>query len=225
MASRQAKQLARARHAARKRGLRADLYLDDWLQTIEDFEWKCAYCGKPYQTLDHFIALVQGGGTSIDNCVPSCLSCNQCKQGLPLKNVKNIPLEILERTRRYLAGRRSGQLKRQWGTMQVPPFPSRKGFFMNSDMMQCTPFQLANGKALYLYSGDNQLAFQMRELANADDPLSQGFQVATAITPMECIKLALTLLEKATPLLEHEQKPEKENAASVAFPDNYWNNY
>jgi hypothetical protein len=125
MASYSAKQLARARQAARKRGLPADLYINDWLQTVEDFQGKCAYCGSAYETLDHFIALSQGGGTSVTNCVPCCRMCNQRKQGLPLQKVWSISPEILERTRQYLASRKPGQRWQEAILALLHPPPER----------------------------------------------------------------------------------------------------
>lgn len=60
------KQVARARRAARQRGLRADLSLSQWLQTRRDFDGKCAYCGERSWTIDHFVSMAQGGPTSVD---------------------------------------------------------------------------------------------------------------------------------------------------------------
>ncbi len=53
----------------------ATLTLIDWLTTLEYFQWQCAYCAsKPFQVMSHFIPLPRGG-TTPDNCVPSCYSC------------------------------------------------------------------------------------------------------------------------------------------------------
>lgn len=70
---------------AKRHGLPATLTLAEWLETIEDFQGKCAYCLKvPFTVLDHFIPLGCGisplitirKGTSKDNCVPACKACN-----------------------------------------------------------------------------------------------------------------------------------------------------
>ncbi|ABS26851.1 HNH endonuclease [Anaeromyxobacter sp. Fw109-5] len=40
---------------------------------------KCLYCGGKYEEDDHFIPLERGGGSDIDNMVPSCSRCNNDK--------------------------------------------------------------------------------------------------------------------------------------------------
>jgi 5-methylcytosine-specific restriction endonuclease McrA len=88
-----AKQAARARRAARLRGLRADLSLGEWSKTVEDFGGTCAYCGDGYWTLDHFVPLVDRGPSSIGNCVPSCERCNRLKGALSVDSLWFIPQE------------------------------------------------------------------------------------------------------------------------------------
>jgi len=62
---------------ARIEGLQADLTLDQWLETLVRYEWKCAYCKGPYEVLEHITPLSYGiDGTTIHNCVPGCRSCN-----------------------------------------------------------------------------------------------------------------------------------------------------
>src|SRR6058998_7925 len=49
---------------SRKQGLSGDLSLEQWLQAVKEFQWKCAYCLKGhYEVLEHFIPTVLGGGT------------------------------------------------------------------------------------------------------------------------------------------------------------------
>jgi hypothetical protein len=79
-------QVRKARHAAAKRRLVADLQIQDWEQILADFEYKCAYCGKdtPYPTIDHFLPLsLKEAGTQKKNCVPACLDYNRSKGALP----------------------------------------------------------------------------------------------------------------------------------------------
>jgi hypothetical protein len=53
----------------------ATLTLMDWLVTLEDFGWRCAYCqSKPFQVMCHVVPL-SVGGTTPENCVPACYSC------------------------------------------------------------------------------------------------------------------------------------------------------
>ena len=48
------------------------------------FGRKCAYCGGPYEELDHIIPLSRGGSNKISNIVPSCVHCNRSKRNLPV---------------------------------------------------------------------------------------------------------------------------------------------
>ena len=56
-------------------------------------EYKCQYCGiKPGSeelTIDHVIPRCQGGQTTWQNCVLSCIECNSIKGGRLLKEIKN----------------------------------------------------------------------------------------------------------------------------------------
>ncbi len=92
-------QLSRARSA----GLPATLRLSQWIATLEHFGWKCAYCGGDFKHTDHFVPLAHKGGTTVDNCVPSCGSCNHKKTGSHPAQVTAIPRVDLERVGAYLA--------------------------------------------------------------------------------------------------------------------------
>lgn len=60
--------------------LPATLTLRQWIATLKYYEGRCAYCQvRPYQAIEHFIPIHQGGGTTADNCVPACKSCNSAK--------------------------------------------------------------------------------------------------------------------------------------------------
>ena len=60
---------------ARTLGADATLTLEEWLITLEDFDWRCAYCqSKPFQVMSHMIPLPQGG-TVPENCIPACYGC------------------------------------------------------------------------------------------------------------------------------------------------------
>lgn len=60
--------------------LPATLTLEEWLETLEYFAWKCAYCEGEYSLLEHYVPLSHYGGTTKDNCVPACHGCNGVKQ-------------------------------------------------------------------------------------------------------------------------------------------------
>lgn len=67
--------------AAQKLGLVSDLTHEQWMQTLQYFKWRCAYCmKKDFQLIEHFIPLKLGGGTTISNCVPACIACNARKR-------------------------------------------------------------------------------------------------------------------------------------------------
>ncbi len=69
---------------ARKLNLPATLTPRQWLDTLEYFGWRCAYCLRAdFACMDHYIPIVQGGGTTMKNCVPACTSCNSAKGGRP----------------------------------------------------------------------------------------------------------------------------------------------
>lgn len=72
-----------------KRTLPATLTLEQWQQIKDDFNNKCAYCGKTEQEhkeefneqlhQEHFIPLSEGGEYTHNNIIPSCRSCNSSK--------------------------------------------------------------------------------------------------------------------------------------------------
>jgi hypothetical protein len=73
-----ATQLARAR----KLDLPATLTPREWLDTLDYFTWRCAYCLRAdFTCMDHYVPVIQGGGTTQGNCVPACASCNSAKGG------------------------------------------------------------------------------------------------------------------------------------------------
>ena len=64
-------QLTKARYLRSK----ATLTLTEWLDTLNHFHWRCAYCGeKSFEVMSHITPLPDGG-TTIDNCVPGCYTC------------------------------------------------------------------------------------------------------------------------------------------------------
>jgi 5-methylcytosine-specific restriction endonuclease McrA len=97
---------------ARERGLSASLTLQEWEQTKKQFKehWGtdtdcCAYCGGPYEALDHFVPIVSGGGTIAGNCVPACKRCNSSKGGLHPDEIRETVRspEAIRRVRTSLA--------------------------------------------------------------------------------------------------------------------------
>lgn len=85
---------------AKQAGARYDLTVEQWLETLEYFDHKCAYCGEnDYQFIEHYLP-VAIAGTTVSNCVPSCARCNAFKDAkkhkLTLYQNERV-LEFLER--------------------------------------------------------------------------------------------------------------------------------
>ena len=59
-----------------------DLTTEQWDEILKNFDYKCAYCGKKLDNpqREHFIPVSKGGGYTISNIVPSCVSCNSSKK-------------------------------------------------------------------------------------------------------------------------------------------------
>lgn len=67
---------------ARKLGLPSTLTPRQWLDTLDYFTWRCAYCLRAdFTCMDHYVPIAQGGGTTQGNCVPACTTCNSAKGG------------------------------------------------------------------------------------------------------------------------------------------------
>lgn len=67
-------------YRAKKAGVPATLMLGQWMKTLEQYNNMCSYCQKkPYECIDHHVPISAGGGTTEDNCVPSCQGCYQDK--------------------------------------------------------------------------------------------------------------------------------------------------
>jgi hypothetical protein len=101
-------------------GVQATLTWKQWWQACEDFEFRCAYCGRRNRAvIEHVTPLNLGGGTCVDNIVPACSWCNWRKGGLPLDQTVFSP-ETRARIWRYLDCKRQGnpltcdQIGRKW---------------------------------------------------------------------------------------------------------------
>lgn len=66
---------------AKQAGVPATLTLAEWLDTLHTFHSCCAYCYAPFQLIEHYVPISQGGGTTKENCVPACFRCNSKKSG------------------------------------------------------------------------------------------------------------------------------------------------
>ncbi|GHO84910.1 HNH endonuclease [Dictyobacter formicarum] len=81
------------------------LQLGEWAETLRHYKWRCAFCKGPFESLDHFVPVSQGGATRVGNVVPACLQCQIAKGGLLPEEVEAIPRDVIERIARYLQRR------------------------------------------------------------------------------------------------------------------------
>lgn len=81
---RESKKVQHHVNSAKRLGLPATLTLPEWMETLDYFKWKCAYCRKAsYEVLEHVQPMIAGGGTTTFNCVPACARCNLLKLDTP----------------------------------------------------------------------------------------------------------------------------------------------
>lgn len=66
-------------HRAQENDSEATLTLHEWMTILDAFGLKCAYCGDVYELIEHIIPVSKDGGTTKENCVPACKSCNAKK--------------------------------------------------------------------------------------------------------------------------------------------------
>ena len=70
---------------ARINSLPHTLTEEEWLYSLEYFDYSCAYCGTHQDQLgevlnqEHVIPVVDGGGYVAENIIPSCKRCNSSK--------------------------------------------------------------------------------------------------------------------------------------------------
>ena len=77
---------------AKQKGSRHDLTMEQWLETLEHFDYKCAYCGGSYEIIEHYLP-ISIAGTTVSNCVPACSRCNA------MKDAKNHDLSFYQNER------------------------------------------------------------------------------------------------------------------------------
>ena len=99
-----AEKVRKQRLRAQEVGLPATLSVEEWIETMKHFGWRCAYCQERLGVIiEHVVPLSLGGGTTKTNCVPSCYSCNSQKNNLHPDQVTKLARERLEAIRVYLA--------------------------------------------------------------------------------------------------------------------------
>lgn len=72
--------ITRQKQRAKNRGYEATLTLAQWTAKLHNSQGCCHYChthiGYRALTLEHVIPVTKGGGTTAENCVPACMTCN-----------------------------------------------------------------------------------------------------------------------------------------------------
>ena len=78
------------RRRARVAAALATLTAEQWSAILELYGNCCAYCGRTGKmTMDHVVPISRGGGTTADNVVPACQSCNSSKNARTPEEWKN----------------------------------------------------------------------------------------------------------------------------------------
>jgi hypothetical protein len=72
------------------------LSLDAWGAIVQFYQRHCAYCGGPYEIIDHFLPRSQGGATWVGNVVPACFACWSAKGDRRRPDDRVIPPEVME---------------------------------------------------------------------------------------------------------------------------------
>jgi 5-methylcytosine-specific restriction endonuclease McrA len=55
---------------------------------VDAYSGRCAYCGRPWEVIDHFVPLAYGGASWVENLRPACRGCNQAKLARSLEEWK-----------------------------------------------------------------------------------------------------------------------------------------
>ena len=64
----------------------------EWLSILEDYNYRCAYCGKAFSPSnmpmrDHVIPISRGGNNTKENIKPACKSCNSKKGTMLMEEI------------------------------------------------------------------------------------------------------------------------------------------
>lgn len=80
------------RRRARVAGLPDTITAEELADTLAYFHGRCAYCLRPPGTIhwDHMVAVTRDGGSTQENMVPSCRSCNSRKSAKPIWSMVNV---------------------------------------------------------------------------------------------------------------------------------------
>nr|WP_290224315.1 HNH endonuclease signature motif containing protein [Trichocoleus desertorum] len=98
------RQLEQKREAIKKLNHQVSYTPEQQQSILEAFSNCCAYCASPeVLTLDHFIAIANGGSETLGNLLPACRSCNSSKQNKdPKEWFRHQPFHSAKRWRQIL---------------------------------------------------------------------------------------------------------------------------
>jgi 5-methylcytosine-specific restriction endonuclease McrA len=79
-----ASQRDKSKRRAKLREIINTLTVNEWIEILKQYHFKCAYCGKEFDlfdkpTKDHIIPISKGGDNTKENITPACRSCNSKK--------------------------------------------------------------------------------------------------------------------------------------------------
>ena len=88
-----ANQRGHFKRRAREKEIINTLTFDEWLEILNKYSWKCAYCEIEFDLFnrperDHVIPISKGGHNTKENIVPACRSCNAKKHNKILERGK-----------------------------------------------------------------------------------------------------------------------------------------
>jgi 5-methylcytosine-specific restriction endonuclease McrA len=88
--SREISRKSASRYRARKKfAVTYNFSIEQLMQRMSIFGFKCAYCNGLFEQIDHVIPLSRGGGHYLSNLRPSCKRCNSSKSNKLLREWKN----------------------------------------------------------------------------------------------------------------------------------------
>lgn len=97
--------IARHKEASYRQNRPCNLLLGEWAETLRHYNWRCAFCKGPFESIDHFIPVSRGGASWVGNVVPACLSCQAAKGNLLPEEIEFITRDHMDMIARYLARR------------------------------------------------------------------------------------------------------------------------
>ena len=97
--------IARHKEESYRQNRPCNLLLGEWAETLRHYNWRCAFCQGPFESLDHFVRVSRGGASWVGNVVPACLRCQTAKGNLLPEEVEFIPKDRMDKIARYLERR------------------------------------------------------------------------------------------------------------------------